>query len=210
MASKFKSNKTIKKEVKSEVKKALTKTVEEKFHNFAIGSAQIAGTGNIWDVTQIAQGLLDSNRVGDHIRPVEVDLFATLRTSINNIDNNIRLILFQWKNQYDSVTGLPTFGDILNSSYSATVNTVNSPYNMDKLGLRRILFDRTYALNLYSKDQHVIRKTRVPMRSIDYQNGSAQYGNGKIFLMAVSDDTTAVGGNMPLLSFVVQVRYTDA
>lgn len=202
--------KTMEQVAKRVVKNALETQAELKFHNYSIASQNIDSAGNLYDLSVIAQGLTDSNRVGDVIRPEEIELRMTVVPGSANTRSFLRVIIFQWKDLYEASLGLPTFNDILNSNYQSTVNTVNAPRNMDKKEAVRILVDRTYGVNYYSNDQKVIVKTAKIMRKIHYTAGSQYYGSGKIMMLLVSDDTSGLNAYRPTVSFVSQLTYTDS
>lgn len=195
-----------KKDVKKVLKQVEKADVETKYVGRSSASSSIDSSGNLWDISDIPQGLTDSNRVGDQVRVTDVELRYSATVAASGVPVQLRVILLQWNDLYDATTGLPTYDDILTSTYNATINACNSAYNHDNRGTFRVLSDRTHSLSASNVTQAKITFRNV-LRKIKFHSGSTYYGTGKILLFMTSNDITL--SDRPVVSFVTHLNYTD-
>lgn len=203
-----KNAKSLVKTVRKVAKEVIQRSLETKFHNYAAASAGIDSAGNIWDVSVISQGLLDSNRVGDTISPKSMNIRLNIQPPTNGPWYEMRLVLFIYKDVYDGVSGVPTASDLFNSSYVGTNNATNAPRNMDQLMSFHILYDRTFEVTP-QRGNISVQFTRKITKKLQYLAGSNAYGTNKIFLLAVSNDTSGFATYKPILSYVTHLEYKD-
>lgn len=188
------------KPVKRYVKSQLAKNIEYKYNTYYFGPSSIPNNGVVYNMISIAQGMGDTQRIGDTIKLKTI----TFKYSVTNADtyNITRLIIFQWKmnNSYP-----PTFTNVLNG----TSPTVYSQYNVDNRQNFQVLYDRSHTTD--ADDPIKIVRGRInckyAKKELTFYAGSASNGNQLIYALAISDSSAS---SHPLIEGEFNFWYTDA
>lgn len=129
------------------LKKALYAIAEHKFFDigttFISGTNGILNTGTITPITDMAQGLLDTTRIGDKVTGLSLELNISVESpgSVNqNVIFNLRAIVFIWKDD----TAPTTFQVLQAYTGGITSPTYMYPLNHDQSAKRKIIFDKRF------------------------------------------------------------------
>lgn len=200
------------------------KFFDRTFYTLNVFVNPINWDGRIFDLTSVAQGIGDSNRIGDKILvgSVEMRLYmypdATTPPVIPN--QAYRFIIFKW---YDDTT--PTVADVLQFSTAGGAGNIVAPFEHDKSIKREVLVDfclptyRDIAANttirsgwntpLYEDVTISLDNRSIRVRQVSYQ-GSTVTGVGKFYLLAVSNTDPVHDLTDPLhYTITTRVNYTD-
>jgi hypothetical protein len=101
----------LKKEIRNEIRKQEVKELEHKFFDTATpGGFAVAGT--VTAISNVPQGVGQSQRIGDEITPIELNLTLTNFTTAVGAPGNVwRLAVIEW---FDST--VPTIASLLTSA----------------------------------------------------------------------------------------------
>jgi len=187
------------------VRNVIANSTETKFLD---GNYSNAGgnTGIITTFALPAQGAGDSNRVGDDIKPI--GLFLRGYLSGGNV-HVMRVIIFQWL--IESTTA-PTYGTVLNSTYSGT--SLTAPFAFPAWDFQKktfkILSDKTlYAGTSTGDIANVNYMVNIPaskLRKIHFVNGSTTDCFGGLYALCVQDGTVTLNS----INFDSRLTYKDA
>lgn len=189
---------------KSYVKKQIRKDIETKYADtqWNIG---IPGAGTITDLTNIAQGVSDLERVGDKISLRGLRLKMGVFSS-NNADPAIcRITVFQW--HPDTAFSLPTVGKLF--TYTAAPDIVYSPFVHDQANQFQILFDKVVITQTNTQIEHVKIMRKVNMKyakkAVHYSGGGVT-GSEKLYISIQTNSPTT---NPGVFGFT-RLYYDDA
>lgn len=203
-AKRKKLNPVIKSQVSYAVRRALEKQEELKISDTTINTT-IDNTGTLFDLTDMAQGVTEANRVGNKCAPKWIDV----RLSCLPADGRqiMRFVLFQW--HADDGSHAPAATDILQAGLvTSGTYAVYAGLNNDDRALFRVLADWSYAMTLGECDSNftlVVKRVKAAMRQIEF-NGTLTTGTEKLYLLAISDSAAV---SHPSLTGVVRVHYAD-
>lgn len=215
-----------KKAVRKVARKVLKSNVEYKQYGVAVGATSVYdGVAGMFTtkMTNMSQGLLDNNRVGDEINIKSIHVRGLLTAPYGATTNSsvtFRLFVVQYK-QNEAIQA-PTIGDMLlqsNANEGADYGTFSSR-NIDQLGVYHVLYDRLHTLvtgnanaNNYGQpnsEKHF--QFKVPMkylkRKIQFIAAGNNATNG-IWFIATTNRTTKAGGN-PQITVNWDISFTDA
>lgn len=157
----------------------------------------------------VAQGLLDTNRVGDTLMWAG-SIWFRYQWIGGTVDptNPCRVIIFQY-HPVDTVAPLAT--DIFLPGPTGTID-VNSSYNHDNRQLYKILYDRTVTISLNGDNNHVrVITTNISLKKatkhVQYQATSTN-GTNQIYMFAIAGSYSL--GGVPLLSVSSKLFFRDA
>jgi len=170
-------------------------TPETKLVEIAL-SGTFSSISNSWtelELTNIAQGIADYQRIGDHITSRYFSLQGTLVGGQSNLatDDNrnvVRIVLAWW----DGRSTTPC------ASNSVVINDRIALDDTTGIGLMKILYDRTLTLNSPGRDstgympaQRFVKFSRRLLRRVPYTGSNGQTGNRKLILSIISDSLVA-------------------
>ncbi len=169
----------------------------------------ISGTtdwsGGITALSQVVQGLLISNRIGNSIRIQHISLRGTI-TEGSTAGTTTRVILFRDLEATGS-NNTATVGTLLQTTGS--VNAVNSPYNNLYLDRYSILYDETVCTSA-SGDIELPIAYDAPhkghVRYVGTAADAASNGMGSVYMAYLSNRTTTL---LPTVSLYARVVFTD-
>lgn len=206
---------SVKKYVKSTVKKALTTNAETKFSDQALGATNLSynTAGTIVDLTSMGQGITSTSRVGDQVRgkyfDIRVNCYA-LRTSSAVADpvNTVRFIIVKWHE--DSFLIPPTIPLIMQyNAIGSVTDSLLSPFSISSTerGFFTVVHDsmhqvvQTAGFNFYK---------RINLHNSIVKYGvSASTGPDHYFSFFIADDGGVIAP-CPVVSMFTRFAYTDA
>jgi hypothetical protein len=186
-----------KNEVRSLIKGAFESHTEKKWWPLLNGGVTVDYTGNIYGLTDVPQGDLDTTRDGDSINLESIKLGIEL--ICGDATNIVRFIMFRWK-----PNTTPAAADIW-QAVASNVAPLYQPLH-DNMQEYDILVDKLYTLHSY---QPVV----TDMIIYDFKNPKVQYvsgtttGSNKIYMYFVSDSGAATH---PSLYFVSKLLFRDS
>lgn len=204
--------------VKAIVEKEIKPIVELKHHDqpenrVEITNFNFGGGNNMYNLTSIAQGLQDTQRVGDRIDLKSIFIRALFQFNLNPQDRTpiIRLTLFQWKQDNQVVT--PTAADIFQNPTAGIPGSILEPLLLDKNKKYKKIFDKFFPLSIYGgQDTKVIELfiNKKFSSMLEYGN-AATTGMNQIYLMVNTSDNIGLqnNGERPLMTLRSRVRYLD-
>lgn len=213
--------------VAKDVQRLIRKDKEIKFNGTTMGTyvggvgTAVSSTGLTLGLFAIAQGLTDSNRIGDTIfltKRIEARLkFMWNPAEVALWHATVRCMLVQCKNIQSTAAG-PAFTEILDPGSSGAFD-VYSPRRKDTLQLYNILYDELFPLqgNLAagvpnSLNTHLInidKQFPFLQKQIQYEAASATNAeSGGLFMMMLS--TIPAASAEPTVEGFVRLYFTDA
>lgn len=186
----------------NEIRKLIN--IETKFLDVVTNAASINTTGGTYCVSQLAQGLTSTTRVGDSLRIQHLELRGRVVANGSATSSCFRVLMFR---DLDGYGTLPTMADVL--EYNAVVDAPRSPYKYNKLQRFSILFDELIEI------QTSTGVSSVPFTFSTAHQGHVLYlgtsaaaasnGKGSVYMGFVSDEAT----NTPTVSFTSRMTFTD-
>ncbi len=175
--------------------------IEVKYYD-NVGSGAVSSTGTVTQMTTIAQGLTNTDRVGNSIKLQRVQLKLNITKHASATSTLYRVILAR---DNDLTTVFPTFAKILSTTTSGYAHL--SPYTWNAVQGQRfgILYDFSGVLDT---------NTLTTLESIDIpHSGHIKYvgaattdaAEGNLFLFVISNEAT----NTPTITWVSRTTFTD-
>lgn len=206
----FHSKRKKKNSVVKIVKREILRMAENKYHDFTI-TANMVQTFNIQDTLMIAQSAgasTDVTRIGDNIQVTSLHIrYNVIASSTATSAHNCRVLLIQWLE--DTV---PVAANILTNTGPGVACI--SDYNMDefrKNGILKILFDKSHSVSASiggpAITHHVNKHIKRFRHNLNFSTGGTTPNNGDIYLVFMSDTSTAA--EVPVLSYYQRVQWTD-
>lgn len=183
------------KEVRKIAKQAQRQEQELNFHIYEL-SGTVSTIGTIGDMSVIAQGVGDQNRVGDQLSPTSMEFWYDW--NIADAFNRCRVIVFRWLDN-----GAPGVSDILLGT--TTLPRVFASYNKDNRSKFNVLYDKTHVGALVPASNSILSgsKSRKLTGKINYE-AAGTAGNSHIYVLAITDSTTTAH---PGLRFYSRINY---
>lgn len=177
---------------------------EVKYFDDSLPWTELVNTALLNDVTEVTQGVGTTQRVGDELKVVALDLryAAAVTTGGATVPALARIIVFQWLQ--DTAATAPTLATVLLNTGTASDYPL-SPYNADTVrsGYLGVLYDRTFGVsNLLPVAEHV----RISVNKHIRFNAAATTGTGKIYIMYLSDQAAS---NATDGSYVCRTVFDD-
>lgn len=189
-----KSGLTNRKDAIKLIDQRINQNSEQKHYDTTYGSA-VSSTGITIQMTGVAQGDGDNQRIGDSIQFSEL----SFRMLFENIDNYnvLRMLVVQW-HPNDAVDPCEVTKVLNSASYLSNLNWHRrSDY--------RVLYDNMFKVD--SDDPVAIKKVVIKnkVRKVLYNEGTPT-GHNQIFLIIISDSTTI---NHPQVNYHRRLTYYD-
>lgn len=157
------------------------------------------------DLTPITQAVADTSRIGDVIDLVSVQgRFVLTAADSTNI---MRIMVIQWNE--DSSVSAPTLLSVLQHTTGSFPEDILSPYLLDKDHKYKVLWDKSYNLNLTGDLKQILVEfylNRGFRKKVQFTEASTT-GVGKIYMLYISDST---GPSHPAINGFCRLRYYDA
>lgn len=178
---------------------------ELKYFDTSATYAQVDRAGTLVNCCGIAQGVAQSQRIGDRISPqaleLRLDAYYAPNTLATDVGHKFRVTVFMWGDS-DSVAGAPAIANLYTfaggiGDYRLTC----SPFNWQAIKQKLVipLFDKVYQINT-AKD--LALRVTIPLKKQIPFDPTLTTGQDKVFMMMTADDAT--GAHTP----DVQVQYT--
>lgn len=182
---------------------ALTKevksTTEVKSADAYVNATFIDNAGYLVDLTSIAQGVQQGQRVGDEIDVVGLDLryrvYGVTATGLNMI----RIIVFE------DLQNNMTAGTILRST---GLLAPLSHYNREYRGRFKVHYDKMHTLDAYETQQDVQKVGIKKKFHLEYNPGTTTVRRGALRILVIGNQPAA-GADRPYIEYASRVYYVD-
>lgn len=171
------------------------------------GTPTISTTGATVDIMSgITQGLTDSLRVGDKIKPIGIQLTYSVggNPASAAASQNVRVLIVQGHNE--NTTPL-TLANVLQSTGAA--QSFLTPYNHDQRSKFSVKYDRNQIFCCTATQGWQGANTVKVFKKLNmitaYNAGVASIVDNGLYLMYISDSTT----NLPSMIYYLRVWYID-
>jgi hypothetical protein len=186
----------------NEIRKLIN--IETKFHDLVTTSFSVGTTGAVYCLSQTAQGLTSTDRVGDSIKLQHIEIRGRIVCNPSAPQSLVRILILRDLDGYGTA---PTYADVC--EYNAQVSAPLSPRKFNKRDRFSVLYDDLVALQATTGD------SSIPFAFSTAHGGHVLYlgttaaaasdGKGSVYFMVVSDEST----NTPTVAFVSRILYTD-
>lgn len=186
--------------------RVLNRISEKKYKDVIQSYAVVDYNGTIWDLTPVAQGTADTERIGDSYLPVDIEIRGQVHGS--DTTNCMRIVLFRW-NQDSNATGDPVPSNILQATFTATDMAPYAPFYHDKTPNFWIIADERIALmgstsaSSYVQNFEIKRHLQTKPVSV---TASGVNGTYKLYLLVISDSGTS---SHPAVTFGSRMFFRD-
>jgi len=201
-----KNSRISKRQVRQMINSKISTELESKFVVTFLSGSPTQATSVAFPITEVSQGLGDSNRTGDAI--TLIDMWFSLTFVVGDVTNFIRMIIVQWAGPIVAATPLDTPDILLNAGSNA--NNIIAPYNQDNIDGHnlRIIYDKVISLSQQGPASVAITKLvrNRFTKAIQYTAGT-NTGYHKMSIHFYSDSIIAPN---PSIFGSVLIRYTDA
>ena len=187
----------------NEIRKLIN--IETKFLDTVSAVAYGSQAGVVTPVTQVAQGLTSTTRVGDSIKLQTIEIRGTIHLVATTGSAFHRIILFR---DLDNAGTAPVGSDVLEQT--GTAQCVSSPYRFNTRQRFSILFDEVFSLNNNgeqgnSSDTFYYNTAHGGhVLYLGSTAATASNGKGSIYMLNLSDTATVSAA-----SFYSRVTFTD-
>jgi hypothetical protein len=188
----------------NEIRKLIN--IETKFVDTG-SSGSVDYSGTMLCVSQLAQGLTSTDRVGDSIKLQTIELRLLLAASATSTNTIVRVIMFR---DLDGAGTAPTPANVLETVGSS--HAPLSPYKFNRRDRFGLLFDEVVTLQsvLATGLSSTVIAWKVPheghVKYLGTTAASASDGKGSVYLLLVSDLTAS---NLPTFRSYARLEYTD-
>lgn len=215
-AKSYRVKKTTQKKLVKTIKRVVNRGQEKKFYDtiqngVVFNAAGLTAGGTCQPLSGMGTGGTVSLRIGDRIICRRLDLSFNVDAPAAGGgftgDTSCRLIIFSWN---DNDATAPTPAQVL--SYINFQYTPSSPYLNESLQGKRlkVYYDSRQRICLNSTNGNLIIQKRVNLKEhyIQY-NQAAATGNNNLYMLVVSDNTTASTFTWTLFGSI-RLWFTDA
>lgn len=189
------------KNVKRYVHSQISRSNETKIFFSTRALAQQNATATALDLTAIAQGDADNQRIGDKVRLLSLSLGINMASNASTAANAVRIIIVSTR-----VEGTPVLLDILEDA--AVPQSMISRYT-NQATTQKVLWDKTFNLTTSVtaevKEIYLNVFLRKELGSIEFDNGATTAPKGKIFMITQGRDNT----NSPAIAVEAVLKYKD-
>ncbi len=185
----------------NEIRKLIN--IEEKILETVQSSTGFDTTGTVYPISQIAQGLDYTNRVGDSIKMQRIVVRWRIFKASAATASLCRIILFRDLDGYGTA---PATSDVLQTVGSATAPLTP----IDFLNRKRfsIIRDELYDVNSTGDSTYTGVWDLAHEGHVMYLGttaAAASNGKGSVYILVVSDEAT----NVPTIAFSSRIVFTD-
>jgi len=172
--------------------------IETKFSDVIL-NITFSNSGALTVLSETAQGLTSTTRVGDSIRLQSFEFRGTAKAVSSSAPDTIRFIILRDLDGYGTAPGVT---DVLEAANAW------SPYKFNKLQRFQILFDELATVDLVTKESVLVVYKSAINSHIKYLGttaAAASDGKGTIYLLTISNNAS----NQPVFTGVSRMTYTD-
>jgi hypothetical protein len=188
----------------NEIRKLIN--IETKFLDTNVPSYTVSTTGSMTPISEIAQGLTSTTRVGDSLRIQHIEVRGRVQVNTSATNSLVRVMLVRDLDGYGTA---PTVADVL--EVNASVGAPLSPEKFAKRERFSILFDELICVQSAISTGTAM----IPFTFMTTHQGHILYlgstaapasdGKGSVYLLAVSDEAT----DLPTVAFISRILFTD-
>jgi len=188
----------------NEIRKLIN--IETKFIDTTVNNAAQNAVGNNYAISQLAQGLQSTNRVGDSVRIQHLEVRGRININPAATNTPVRVIVYR---DLDGYGTSPTTADVLENVSAG--QTPFSPYKFQKMKRFSILFDETFVLQSIlaaGSSSCTFFFSTAHQGHVLYLGttaAAASDGKGSVYVLVVSDDNV----NAPTATFTSRMMFTD-
>lgn len=213
-----------KREVRSLISKGISRNAESKQHSVSVAPGIVfdgAGGVIISQLTNMAQGVADNQRVGDEatLKWLRVHMFFSNQAGATaNPYTFFRVVIFQY-HRSDNAPQIAELFLVSSANGGATYGTFSSR-NIDYMGIYNVLYDKTiktvqgaanaanYGANSsYAQELQIRVPLKYAKRKIQYLAASTTSTNGIYILITTGQVSTATD---PVTAYTATVGFTDS
>lgn len=185
---------------------------ETKYFDTSATYAQVDRGGTVVNCCGIAQGVAQSQRIGDRIQPhsleVRLDAYYAPNTLATDVGHKLRVTVFTWGDS-DSVAGTPAIANLF--AFAGGIGDYRiscSPFNWQALKQKLVipLFDKVYQINT-AKD--LALRLTLPIKKAIAYDPTLTTGQDKIFMILCADDATGAHTPDVQVQYTTRLLYTD-
>lgn len=203
---KFRGRKRPRLATKKYVIKKIRQQIETKYLDIQLSPGfTVDWSGSVFSqLTNIQQGLTDSQRVGDSvkIRSVKIKINITKQDAANE-DDHVRICIFQW---YPNTALLaPTAAMLFPAAFIGTGNAPTMPWRYDTRDQYGILYDKTFSISssdAKSKAWNFKPNLKFAKKTVQFDAATTSAANHLYLIMfnssSAAASTTTVGYNSRL------------
>lgn len=194
------TKKTVSNSVKTYVKKVIAKSIEDKYIDTTlIGAIPSWAYGFLYPVGLPTPGTGRSNRIGDKIRPVKIEVQLKYYGSNTH---SCRVIFFRWHPQTT-----PTGGNVLDGAHASSALAILAPYDDQYSSMYTVLKDNTYTLSANGSNQ-IVSKFRIGRKKLAGCEfvGTTAVASQQIYYLLVQDGSATLNS----VDAHVRMYYEDA
>lgn len=161
-------------------------------------------TGEIFNLSAIAQGTTDSERIGDQVHAAYLNwrsTFTLVDTPAN--EQNVRVIVFR-----DINNTITAVNQVLYPSAVGTVGAVNAPYNQQQRGRFVVLYDKSFAMCNYAGGipNRIVNFKKKLNFPIELNNTDTSIYKNSLKCLLITDIATSAMAH----DFYSEILFTDA
>jgi len=208
---------------KKQIKDMMLAQTEVKAFAYTTGTVNPGGTGNVYALTRVVQGVTDNNRIGDNLVKKELMVMYTITVGATGLVaaadqyNTVRVILFTW---HEDDGGFNPTQALILDDVGVTPTTV-AHYLYDTAFTYKILYDKSHVVfntpvwngsaltwthgvgGTYQTPEPI----RVPLKGkIDFASNT-NFGRGHVYALILSDSAFSPNPSVVLTS---RLLFTDA
>ncbi len=183
--------------------KRMVNTEIKEFNTTFDPTAIIDAAGNLVQLTNIPQGDTTITRDGSQCKVLSVYVKGVIKISQSATSSAFRLMLV-WDRQTNQV--IYTTADLLLDASS--VDSINSPLNLNNKRRFKVLYDKTFGLNINGRSVipfRIYKKLNMMIRFDGSTPSIADLTSNSLSLLMIGDEVT----NDPTISWIARVRFVD-
>lgn len=196
------------------VRRAIDRVAEKKYVQFTwtpTSPGSVAGVGTIpvgTEITSVAAGTGDSNRIGDQIMARSVRIRGIINSPLTVPDsyNFVRVVIFQWQRTPDTDPGQAGVFCFQSDTFSIT-----AMYNHDRRYNYRILWDKVWKVVPGATVPAVFFKKllRIKKRRIQYAGAATSAFNGGAYPIGILVVSDSALDNHPIVRMEIKFNFKD-
>lgn len=185
--------------------KAVNKGREKKYANQIYTNLAVPWGGNFYELCIPAIGTADTQRIGDRITPVNINVLLRMAAATSDTYNMVRVIIIQ-AHDYAFVVATD-IADVLNNVGAAAAP--ESQFNHDYRRTYTVLYDRLKQVSTLAGSYTAVCRTTIrrKMRPITFAAGGTVTTGGGLYMIVISDSQATIH---PDLTGSIRVEYTDS
>jgi len=160
-----------------------------------INNPGVTWGGTCSSISDVPVGTGDTNRVGDMITPISIEIGARLSMNTSNVVQTLRVVLLRWEN--DDTSHTPAVGEIFQPTL-ATVYPAIGAFERDGSRGNKFTVIRQwmFTFDTYNLVRHIHEIIKLDKTVKLCYTGASVGGMHKYYICMVSDTANAAGVNI--------------